>query len=146
MEADVLSESVDVLLPVVEIVLHTEIEIDWMMEEIEIDWMLEEIEIEIVWMLEEIEIDWMLEESTCTQAIRPSHTSVWPKLNEKSDTSSWWLFKRKISHTEITSRSRKSWGTAHVLFQIFEQNYFLAPAAVCLFLRWADWSTALVLA
>ena len=34
----------------------------------------------------------------------------------------------------------------HVLFQIFEQNYFLAPAAVCLFLRWADWSTALVLA
>ena len=88
METDVLSESVDVLLPVVEIVLTTEIEIDWM--------------------LEEIEIDWMLEESTCTQAIRPSHTSVWPKLNEKSDTSSWWLFKRKISHTEITSRSRKS--------------------------------------
>ena len=79
METDVLSESVDVLLPVVEIVLTTE-----------------------------IEIDWMLEESTCTQAIRPSHTSVWPKLNEKSDTSSWWLFKRKISHTEITSRSRKS--------------------------------------
>ena len=76
-----------------------EIEIDWMLEEIEIDWMLEEIE---------IEIDWMLGESTCTQAIRPSHTSVWPKLNEKSDTSSWWLFKRKISHTEITSRSRKS--------------------------------------
>ena len=90
METDVLSESVDVLLPVVEIVLTTEIEIDWMMEEIE------------------IEIDWTLEESTCTQAIRPSHTSVWPKLNEKSDTSSWWLFKRKISHTEITSRSRKS--------------------------------------
>ena len=90
METDVLSESVDVLLPVVEIVLTTEIEIDWMLEEIE------------------IEIDWMLEESTCTQAIRPSHTSVWPKLNEKSDTSSWWLFKRKISHTEITSRSRKS--------------------------------------
>ena len=56
METDVLSESVDVLLPVVEIVLTTEIEIDWM--------------------LEEIEIDWMLEESTCTQAIRPSHTSV----------------------------------------------------------------------
>ena len=90
MEADILSESVDVLLPVVEIVLTTEIEIDWMLEEIE------------------IEIDWTLEESTCTQAIRPSHTSVWPKLNEKSDTSSWWLFKRKISHTEITSRSRKS--------------------------------------
>lgn len=90
METDVLSESVDVLLPVVEIVLTTEIEIDWMLEEIE------------------IEIDWTLEESTCTQAIRPSHTSVWPKLNEKSDTSSWWLFKRKISHTEITSRSRKS--------------------------------------
>ena len=88
METDVLSESVDVLLPVVEIVLTTEIEIDWM--------------------LEDIEIDWTLEESTCTQAIRPSHTSVWPKLNEKSDTSSWWLFKRKISHTEITSRSRKS--------------------------------------
>ena len=42
------------LLPVVEIVLHREIEIDWMLEEIEIeiDWMLEEIEIEI-----EIEID-----------------------------------------------------------------------------------------
>ena len=90
METDVLSESVDVLLPVVEIVLTTEIEIDWMLEEIE------------------IEIDWTLEESTCTQAIRPSHTSVWPKLNEKSETSSWWLFKRKISHTEITSRSRKS--------------------------------------
>ena len=90
METDVLSESVDVLLPVVEIVLTTEIEIDWMLEEIE------------------IEIDWTLEESTCTQAIRPSHTSVWPKLNEKSDTSSWWLFKRKTSHTEITSRSRKS--------------------------------------
>ena len=90
METDVLSESVDVLLPVVDIVLTTEIEIDWMLEEIE------------------IEIDWTLEESTCTQAIRPSHTSVWPKLNEKSDTSSWWLFKRKISHTEITSRSRKS--------------------------------------
>ena len=90
METDVLSESVDVLLPVVEIVLTTEIGIDWMLEEIE------------------IEIDWTLEESTCTQAIRPSHTSVWPKLNEKSDTSSWWLFKRKISHTEITSRSRKS--------------------------------------
>ena len=54
MEADILSESVDVLLPVVEIVLHREIEIDWMLEEIEIeiDWMLEEIEIEI-----EIEID-----------------------------------------------------------------------------------------
>ena len=58
METDVLSESVDVLLPVVEIVLTTEIEIDWMLEEIE------------------IEIDWTLEESTCTQAIRPSHTSV----------------------------------------------------------------------
>ena len=88
METDVLSESVDVLLPVVEIVLTTEIEIDWM--------------------LEEIEIDWTLEESTCTQAIRPSHTSVWPKLNEKSDTSSWWLFNRKISQSETTSRSRKS--------------------------------------
>ena len=59
MEADILSESVDVLLPVVEIVLHTEIEIDWMLEEIEIEigWMLEEIEIEIDWMLEEIEIE-----------------------------------------------------------------------------------------
>ena len=48
MEADILSESVDVLLPVVEIVLHREIEIDWM---------LEEIEIEIDLKLEEIEID-----------------------------------------------------------------------------------------
>ena len=42
METDVLSESVDVLLPVVDIVLTTEIEIDWMLEDIEI-----EIEIEI---------------------------------------------------------------------------------------------------
>ena len=116
MEADILSESVDVLLPVVEIVLHREIEIDWMLEEIEIeiDWMLEEIEIEI-----EIEIDWKLEESTCTQAMRPSHTSVWPKLNEKSDTSSWWLFKRKISHTEITSRSRKSYCFKYLSRTIF---------------------------